>query len=429
MPSRYVQDFDEIGILGRGGFGEVYQVRHKIDNCDYAVKKIPIRSSLMARIATGGQAVLDEVLAEVRSLSRLQHPNIVRYFSSWIEWSTRSGSADSSADLIGPTLTSQSSDARLGADISSSMDSLRRVRTESDTNDDIGFTFENSNSAHAPANVVDTQSRKSESFDISRSDAKFPDGAFLSRLEPVLALHMQMSIHPLNLADFLSPPETEGTIQPLAHCFHLDPSIGILLALLDGVEYLHSEGVVHRDLKPANIFLRHESNARSMHGCIDLSTCTRCQQAGIANPAKLSICIGDFGLVTQLASSDGTSAVPKGAVGTEIYRPTTSKADPSPSLDIFALGIIACELLHKFGTQMERRETLHALRRGTFPEQFASFAGQHAGEIKDCVSRMLALDGNSEPATIGDLRRRLTRLPDILSIQKGNGHSLRRITA
>lgn len=38
--SRYDTDFLEIRPLGRGGFGDVFEVQHKVDGVHYAVKKI-----------------------------------------------------------------------------------------------------------------------------------------------------------------------------------------------------------------------------------------------------------------------------------------------------------------------------------------------------------------------------------------------------
>ena len=73
--SRYAKEFVEDGRLGRGGFGEVFRARHKIDNQLYAIKKIKARS----------RAALDPVLSEASVLSRLNHPNVVRYFASWID--------------------------------------------------------------------------------------------------------------------------------------------------------------------------------------------------------------------------------------------------------------------------------------------------------------------------------------------------------
>ncbi|USW57156.1 Putative serine/threonine-protein kinase, active [Septoria linicola] len=423
MQSRYVQDFEEMCVLGKGGFGEVYQVRHKLDNCVYAVKRIPIRASAMTRIATGGQAALDELLAEVRSLSKLQHPNVVRYHNSWIEWSTRNAidSFSSDQDL------QDSHNFGIGAEASRSFDDLDRVRTASDTNEDIGFTFEASHS-QTSAIVYTSQTGSSDqaaSIELTRSTTDFTNGALLST-EPTLALHLQMSVHPMTLADFLSPPPSDSMVKPLAHCFHLEPSIRILLALLDGVDYLHGEGVVHRDLKPANIFLRHEENPKAMHGCVDLSLCPDCCQVGNANPATLSVCIGDFGLVTQIAEPEAVPAADSTAVGTEIYRPTTATPPASPKLDIFALGIVACELICRFGTQMERRETLQSLRRGGFPSKFANCAGEFSSKLKECVSAMLG-DGSDNNAGIPDLKRRLSDI--LVQSQKiGSNDKLRRVS-
>lgn len=74
-PSRYQEDFVEEGRLGKGGFGEVVKARKRIDNRYYAVKKIPVRSS----------GSLSEVVNEVRLLSQMNHPAVVRYYNTWIE--------------------------------------------------------------------------------------------------------------------------------------------------------------------------------------------------------------------------------------------------------------------------------------------------------------------------------------------------------
>lgn len=38
--SRYLNDFDTLQCLGKGGFGVVFQVKQKIDECEYALKRI-----------------------------------------------------------------------------------------------------------------------------------------------------------------------------------------------------------------------------------------------------------------------------------------------------------------------------------------------------------------------------------------------------
>jgi len=77
--SRYKSDFIEFEHLGKGGFGSVFKAYNKLDQNLYAIKKIPIQK-------------LDEeksnfYLNEVRHLSSLNHPNIVRYYTTWIDFS------------------------------------------------------------------------------------------------------------------------------------------------------------------------------------------------------------------------------------------------------------------------------------------------------------------------------------------------------
>lgn len=75
VSSRYAEDFVEEGRLGKGGFGEVVKARKKLDGQIYAIKKITQRS----------QASLTEILKEVRLLSQLSHPAVVRYYNTWVE--------------------------------------------------------------------------------------------------------------------------------------------------------------------------------------------------------------------------------------------------------------------------------------------------------------------------------------------------------
>ena len=73
--SRYAQDFEQEMKLGKGGFGAVYMARHRLENRIYAIKKIVQNSA----------SNLERILMEVRFLSQLNHPNVVRYFTAWME--------------------------------------------------------------------------------------------------------------------------------------------------------------------------------------------------------------------------------------------------------------------------------------------------------------------------------------------------------
>ncbi|PVZ98870.1 hypothetical protein BB558_005122 [Smittium angustum] len=73
--SRYNEDFVEGKRLGKGGFGEVFRAQNKLDGKTYAIKKIKIKD----------ESTLNKTLREIKALARLEHPNIVRYYSSWVE--------------------------------------------------------------------------------------------------------------------------------------------------------------------------------------------------------------------------------------------------------------------------------------------------------------------------------------------------------
>ncbi|KAL3864427.1 hypothetical protein ACJMK2_006111 [Sinanodonta woodiana] len=74
--SRYLSDFDHVQVLGKGGFGIVYEAKNKVDDCLYAVKRIEISHSETSK---------EKVMREVKALAKLDHMGIVRFFNAWIE--------------------------------------------------------------------------------------------------------------------------------------------------------------------------------------------------------------------------------------------------------------------------------------------------------------------------------------------------------
>lgn len=74
--SRFQGDFDMVQCLGKGGFGVVYEVKNKLDDCKYAIKRIVLPNRQESR---------DRVMREVKTLAHCEHQNIVRYFQAWVE--------------------------------------------------------------------------------------------------------------------------------------------------------------------------------------------------------------------------------------------------------------------------------------------------------------------------------------------------------
>ncbi|KAF2088872.1 kinase-like protein [Saccharata proteae CBS 121410] len=204
---------------------------------------------------------------------------------------------------------------------------------------------------------------------------------------PRLILHIQMALYTLTLADYLSFSSTSTRYR---HCFHQKISLQILLAILDGVQYLHAKGVAHRDLKPANIFLSPlEGDEYRYKSCVDLSTCGDCPDE-TKSRSQLGVKIGDFGLVTAIARPDETFIPANSkAVGTEFYRPPVTSGRENAKLDVFALGIILFELLWPFETRMERAETLKDLKLGKLPADFTTKMGACGDDIAACLMGML----------------------------------------
>ena len=87
--SRYITDFTEIKVLGRGGYGKVFLTLHKFDGRNYAVKRVDLHNS---------QDEFDKIMREVQTLSRMQHQHVVRYYAAWLDMSTDVDSDSSSED-------------------------------------------------------------------------------------------------------------------------------------------------------------------------------------------------------------------------------------------------------------------------------------------------------------------------------------------
>ena len=77
--SRFHREFEELQMLGAGGFGSVFKVRNKLDECIYAMKKVIFMHKGFRN------PYHDIVIREVRSLAQLNHTNVMRYYGAWIE--------------------------------------------------------------------------------------------------------------------------------------------------------------------------------------------------------------------------------------------------------------------------------------------------------------------------------------------------------
>ncbi len=75
--NKYRNNFNQISLLGKGGYGSVYKVFHLFEKKYYAVKKIFIVQDLISDDY--------DIFNEIQLYSGLIHPNVVRYYSSWVD--------------------------------------------------------------------------------------------------------------------------------------------------------------------------------------------------------------------------------------------------------------------------------------------------------------------------------------------------------
>ncbi|XP_059682270.1 eukaryotic translation initiation factor 2-alpha kinase 1 [Gavia stellata] len=403
--SRYLNEFDEVARLGKGGYGKVYKVRNKLDGQFYAIKKINVKK------ATRRDCM--KVLREVKVLAGLQHPNIVGYHTAWMEYVQTVCPKDKTIMELQPLSLEQGSSndhchiqsvesgsSIIFADLTSqekkSCDStnLRNLGSESVQNMDVRNDFTNSNSKECmkpnkcelsiELQEDSVSSVSSRSTDVKNHSARGPhpsldqdastgskscteecsknDVALCGEFEVEyrLMLHIQMQLCEISLWDWIVDrnkrcnERTEETCSPY-HLVDVRWTMKIFQELLEGVCYIHSMGVMHRDIKPRNIFL---------HG------------------SDHHVKIGDFGLACKDLLWDDADQWFKteringlmhtSGVGTCLYASPEQLQGSHYDFksDMYSMGVILLELFQPFGTEMERTEVLTHLRNGQIPHTF-----------------------------------------------------------
>ena len=86
---RWKTEFVQPEKIGKGGFASVYKARHCFDDQTYAVKEVKVRMK-EGKSKTTFASDLHRVMDEAKFLAKLNHPNILRYYNSWLEGTTKS---------------------------------------------------------------------------------------------------------------------------------------------------------------------------------------------------------------------------------------------------------------------------------------------------------------------------------------------------
>ncbi|GAM17325.1 hypothetical protein SAMD00019534_005000 [Acytostelium subglobosum LB1] len=401
--SRYRTDFEEIEMIGKGGFGIVVKSRNKLDGRYYAVKKIKTEN---VSSDSHAEPLTNKLLREVTTLSRLHHQYVVRYYQAWIE---RSESFPSDIDA---SMEDLSGDLETDASEDWMMQSHSRSLISHDTtftaNTDMSYVASDDPSF---GDDDDDDNDDDDGDDDMSSDASTSNYNFSSHQSKILSRpsnsllrtpKKEKNTHTLYIQmDYCSKKTLKTLIDNIGGMSE-DEIWRIFRQMVEGLDHIHSQGIIHRDLKPANIFIDNDENVKI--GDFGLAT-----SGTTKNPVGTGIDINnnnnnnnnnndnDNNIFAEITVDNEDNMT--GGVGTPFYccpEILKNTKQYGVKVDIYSLGIILFEMCHSFQTQMERSKILHELRNEIkFPPGFEALKPDQSQLIR----RMVSHNPNNRPTT------------------------------
>lgn len=233
--SRYLTDFEELGFLGKGGFGSVVKARNRIDGRFYAIKKIRIN-----RAKDREESV--RLLREVQTLSRLHNQFVVRYYQAWFEDGFAEAEDTDDGESYSDTTDSTESDEaeeESSGEYGSTDETDESVVEFGDASNDWLASHEPSASGRYGSGLVRSMSNQSGiSIAFVTEELDSPD----AEMVPIRTFYIQM--------EFCENKTLREVID--GGVLNVDDSWRYLRQILEGLAHIHSQGMIHRDLKPAN---------------------------------------------------------------------------------------------------------------------------------------------------------------------------------
>uniref|UniRef100_A0A8C7RAD2 eIF-2-alpha kinase GCN2 n=1 Tax=Oncorhynchus mykiss TaxID=8022 RepID=A0A8C7RAD2_ONCMY len=393
--SRYFNEFEELQLLGKGAFGAVIKVQNKLDGCYYAVKRIQVNPA---------SKQFRRIKGEVTLLSRLNHENIVRYYNAWIERHETPSTGVLSSDSSEPKSTAEK---------------LPQVRAPSLRLNELGFSILDNVEDNAPppalassvewsTSIERSSSAKCSGHETSDEDDDDEEDVFCASFLPSNSDSESDIIFDNGNGSISQNPDLTCVLSSLQmeYCekstlrdtidqgLHQDNSRlwRFFREILDGLAYIHEQGMIHRDLKPVNIFLDSQDHVKI--GDFGLAT------DHPANAAAGKLDIEESGSVLIL-KSDPTGNM-TGMVGTALYVSPevqgNTKATYNQKVDLFSLGIILFEMSYRpMTTGSERISVLSQLRMDIhfpedFPEKVIGWLLNHDPALRPTAQELLKSD-------------------------------------
>lgn len=185
---------------------------------------------------------------------------------------------------------------------------------------------------------------------------------------------------PFITMELLEGSPLEGVIAKRPGGVSRAEALPILRGIAEGLAYAHRKGIVHSDLKPANVFLLEDGTPKILDFGIARAVPAMRAQAGVED-------VFDAGSLGAYTESYATEQMIAGS-------------DPSPADDLYALGLIAYELLtgrHPFGGESAAKARELALE----PTPIKALKRREWKAVERC----LAFDARTRPRDAADFIR------------------------
>eukprot|EP00928_Gymnodinium_smaydae_P082132 TRINITY_DN6553_c2_g2_i1.p1 TRINITY_DN6553_c2_g2~~TRINITY_DN6553_c2_g2_i1.p1 ORF type:complete len:502 (-),score=86.08 TRINITY_DN6553_c2_g2_i1:564-2069(-) len=368
--SRFEQEFDRLELLGRGGFGEVWRARSRVDHKEYAIKKVQYRFD------SKDGPFKHPALREAQAWADFEHPNAVRYHASWVE-------VDEDVTELEPTR----------------VEDKPMLVPQPVARDD--FSTEDSEGSSASSAFLD-ESSGGVVFEASKSDDADKDGGAAQQEVQIVPRAPAESVSRQRATLYLQTEFVRGgtllqwiderntalkgvDVDDAKRQASSKAAEDIFRQTVDAVATLHAQGLVHRDIKPANILLTEAGGVRLG----DFGLAKDAKKTAAAKPALEDAA----NHVLQLPeSADSLHTV---GVGTPTYASPEQMRDMNYGfeVDIYALGMVLAELLVPVHTQMERAQLFEGLRQGRLPLGADALSPGAA----DVVLKMISVDPKERP--------------------------------
>lgn len=365
----------------------------------------------------------ERTMREIMTLSRLDHPHIVRYVTCWIEETRQLAPSELTSDVSGDAAMT-TSEMMNSSSMALDMVSPHAARTSRGTLRHADFlSVEDDSSAHNSYVRFGLDSGESDDdaadeapspprykhrslhdaiHGLSDSDSDSSESASASaklsasrsrELEPPLSMRASRE-----LFIQMEYVENETLSDAIEQGLTPEESWRILRQMLEALAHIASLGIIHRDLKPSNVLLYGHGDIKI--GDFGLATTNiHTVDTGVRD---VVIADSNLGESSELTSGLGTFSY----IAPEVLGRQGHITKYNHKVDMFSLGIIFFEMLASrryYKTTMERHQLLRDLRSPsvTFPASWDENAFAAQTQI---IRQLLNHDPSQRPSPMDMLR-------------------------